>query len=173
MALEQLWSHEDRGSPGSLQGQMPPATSPLFTQRRVPGATPCDREQLWELHCQQPATANHFRPLHPQRSAHRPRLGPLWASPSSMNKLMPGKPVPAAKREHLLQLLGLWTWEMPPPSPSYRDRVQGTLRASRRAGPFPPLTLCKKLFHTSLTLTLLPTTQTAQACFYPFLRGEN
>ena len=36
----------------------------------------------------------------------------------------PGKPVPAAIREHLLQPLGPWAWEMPPASPSYRDRVQ-------------------------------------------------
>ena len=121
---KQLWRHKDRGSPGSLQGQMPPATSPLFTQRQAPGATPPDREQLWKLHCQQPATANHFRPLHLQRSAHRPRLGPLGASPSSMNRLVPGKPIPAAIREHLLQPLGPWAWEMPPASPSYRDRVQ-------------------------------------------------
>lgn len=86
---------------------------------------------------------------------------------------MPGKPVPAAKPERLLQPLGLWAWEMPPPFPSYRDRVQGTLRASRRVGPFPPVTPCKKPFHASLTLTLPPTAQTVQVCFYPFLRGEN
>ena len=65
--------------------------------------------------------------------------------------------------------LGPWAWEMPPPSPSYGDRVQGTVRASSRAVPFPPLTPCKKPFHTSLTLTLLHATQTAQAYFCPFL----
>lgn len=87
---------------------------PLFCSLRGRRLGP--HEQPWKLHHRQPVTANHLRPLHPQRAAHRPSLGPLRGSPSSTDRLVPGRPIPAAKLGHMLQLLGVWAREMPPPS---------------------------------------------------------
>lgn len=148
---------------------------PLFCSLRGRRLGP--HEQPWKLHHRQPVTVNHLRPLHPQRAAHRPSLSPLWGSPSSTNRLVPGRPIPAAKLGHMLQLLGVWAREMPPPP--------FPLGTECRAPPehlgeqqFPaPLYLLGKAFTVqeafSLTLTLMPTTQAAQGRFCPFLTGEN
>ena len=101
------------------------------------GSPTYDPEQPWKLRCRQPVTANHLRPLHPQRAAHRTSVSPLGASPSGTNRLAPGRPVHAAKLGHLLQLLQAWAWEMPPPSPSPRTEG-GAGPEYPEEGPFPP-----------------------------------